>query len=126
MGSQFVKGTYVPGANHSRLRPKFYELLGLWQGTINIQLPTETDEAILIPNERVPGRDPIDLDSNQDFLIRPCILKGFAGYQILPIDKTTSEPRGYHAYKRIEIALKGTIQLQPNEELEVQLQEFGG
>ena len=54
----------------------------------------------------------------------PCKLKGFSGFQILPIDKTTSEPKGYHLRKRIEIALKEKIPLEPNEELEVELQGF--
>lgn len=114
----------MAGVNHSRFRPKFYESLGLWQGTINIQLSTETDERVIVPNERVPGQDPIDFDANQDFLIRPCRLKGVAGYQVLPIDKTTNEPRGHHSLKQIEIALKKKIGLKPNEELEVELEGF--
>jgi hypothetical protein len=93
MGSQVIEGVYIPGCNHSRLRPKFYDSLGLWQGTINIQLPLETDESLMLPNERVPGVDQIDLDTNQDFLVRRCRLKGTSGYQILPIDKRTGEPR---------------------------------
>ncbi len=76
---------YVPGCNHSGLRPKFYESLGLWQGTINFQLPRGTDEPLILPNKRVPGLDPIDLSANQDFLVRPCRLKGGSGYQILPM-----------------------------------------
>lgn len=124
MGSKFVRGVYVSGANHSRFRPKLYEHLGMWQGTINIQLPAETDEGVLIPDKRVPGCDPFDLSAHQDFVIRPCRLKGVFGYQILPIDKTTSEPRGHHTLKRIEIALKETIALEPDEELEVELQGF--
>ena len=124
LGSQFVKGRYVSGAGHSRFRPKFYEQLGLWQGTINIELPAETHEAILIPDERRPGCDPIDLDANQDFLIRPCRLKGLAGYQVLPIDKTTGEPRGHHASRWIEIALREKIDLKPDEELEAELERF--
>jgi hypothetical protein len=119
-----VSGVYVAGENHSRFRPKFYESLRLWQGTINIQLPAETDERVIVPNERVPGHDPIDLNANQDFLIRPCRLKGVAGYQILPIDKTTNAARGHHSLKRIEIALKEKIDLKPNEVLKVELEGF--
>jgi len=96
----------------------------MWQGTINIQVPAETDEPLLIPNKRIPGRDSIDLDSNQDFLIRPCKLKGVVGLQILPVDKATGEPRGHHVSKIIEISLKEKIDLRPDEELEVELQEF--
>ena len=124
MGSKFVTGTYVSGLQHSQFRPKFCQDLGLWQGTINIQLPAATDESILIPLDKIPGRDPIDFDSNQDFLIRPCKLKGISGYQILPIDKTTGEPRGHHSAKLIEITLRERIDLQPGEELEVELQGF--
>jgi CTP-dependent riboflavin kinase len=114
----------VSGLQHSQFRPKFCQDLGLWQGTINIQLPAATDESILIPLDKIPGRDPIDFDSNQDFLIRPCKLKGISGYQILPIDKTTGEPRGHHSAKLIEITLRERIDLQPGEELEVELQGF--
>jgi hypothetical protein len=124
LASKFVRGRYVPGSNHSRFRPKFYESLGLWQGSINIQLPADTDERLMIPNHRTPGCDPIDFDANQDFLIRACKLKGVVGYQILPIDKKTSEPRGIHAAKRIEIALKEKIGIKANEELEVELEGF--
>lgn len=70
------------------------------------------------------ARDPFDLDANQDFLIRPCKLKGVHGYQILPIDCVTGDPRGHHASKWIEISLKEKIDVQPGEELEVELQEF--
>jgi hypothetical protein len=63
----------------------------------------ETDESLIVPTDRVQGLDPIDLDANQDFLIRPCRLKGFAGFQILPVDKTTNQPRGHHAQRVIEI-----------------------
>jgi hypothetical protein len=122
LASVFVKGTYVSGCNHSQYRPKLYEDLGLWRGTINIQLRAETDGRFLIPNERIPGRDPIDAD--QDFLIRPCKLKGVVGYQILPIDKATGDPRGHHASKKIEISLKKEIELRPNEEIEIELQGF--
>jgi CTP-dependent riboflavin kinase len=124
LASQFVKGRYVSGWNHSRFRPNLYRRLGTWPGTINIQLPADTDERILIPNERVIGHDQIDANSNQDFLVRRCKVKGILGYQILPIDKTMSVPRGYHAVRRIEVALKQKIELQPSEELEVELQEF--
>jgi hypothetical protein len=124
LGSKFLKGKYVSGMNHSGFRPKLYESLGLWQGTINIQLSAETDDAVLIPSEKVPGCDPFDSAANQDFAIRACRLKGVLGYQILPIDKTTSEPRGHHGSKRIEIALKEEIELEPDEELEVELQGF--
>ena len=53
MDSVFVKGTYVSGFGHSKYRPRLYEALGLWQGTINIQLPGETDERFLIPDKRL-------------------------------------------------------------------------
>jgi hypothetical protein len=124
LGSKFVTERYVPGWNHSRFRPNLYQHLEMWQGTINIQLPAETDERILIPNERVIGYDQIDVKSNQDFLVRRCRLKGILGYQILPIDKTMNVPRGYHAVKRIEVTLKQKIDLQHGEELEVELQGF--
>jgi hypothetical protein len=122
MGSRVVSGFYISGCNHSGLRPKFYESLRLWKGTINIQLPPETDESVILPNKRVPGLDPID--SNQDFLVRPCRLKGGSGYQILPIDKTTSVPRGHHSEKVIEISLTTKIEIRPNEKLEVELEGF--
>ena len=70
------------------------------------------------------GQDEIDVTANQDFLIRRCKLKGINGYQILPIDKTTNEPRGYHAAKRIEITLKEKIAVRPGEELRVELLDF--
>ena len=89
-----------------------------------MQLPFETDERILIPKNRISGCDPIDLDANQDFLIRPCKLKGVAGFQILPIDKTTGEPRGHYASRWIEISLKEKVAVQLGEELEVELQGF--
>jgi hypothetical protein len=117
-----VTGIYVSGYNHSRFRPTFYRDLRLWQGTINIKLPAETDDGGLIPDERIRGRDPID--ANQDFLIRPCKLTGFLGYQILPINKATGKPNEYHGSKTIELSLKEKIYLQPNEELEVELQGF--
>ena len=124
MNSKFVRGLYISGYKHSRLRPRFYESLGLWQGTINIQLPRETDESLIIPIERRAGLDPIDLESNQDFLIRACRLKGVEGFQVLPVDKTTSEPRGHHSSRIIEISLKNEIEITPNEELEVELKGF--
>jgi hypothetical protein len=124
MGSKMVRGVYVFGCNHSGLRPKLYESLGLWRGSINIQLPQETDESLILPNERVQGLDDIDLSANQDFLIRPCRLKGASGSQILPIDKTTNEPRGHHSEKVIEIALRSRIEIKPNEQLEVELEGF--
>jgi hypothetical protein len=96
----------------------------MWQGTINIQLPTETDDRILIPVERVVGDDQVDVRSNQDFLVRRCKLKGTNGYQILPIDKTMNVPRGYHAVKRIEVTLRQRIEVQIGEELEVELLGF--
>jgi CTP-dependent riboflavin kinase len=124
MGSRVVSGTYVSGHNHSARSPKFYESLGLWKGTINVQLPRETDESVILPKERVPGLDPFDQNENQDFLIRPCRLKGVSGYQIVPIDKTTSAPRGHHSEKVIEIALTKEIEIKPDEELEVKLEGF--
>jgi len=87
----------------------------------------ETDERFIIPSERIVGCDPIDLEYNQDFLVRPCRLKGVSDYQILPTDKTTkttAEPRGHHSLKRIEIALKEKIDIKPNEGLEVELEGF--
>jgi hypothetical protein len=124
MRSQVLEGIYVPGCNHSGFRPKFYESLGLWQGTINIQLPPETDESLMLPDQRVSGVDQIDLDANQDFLVRRCRLKRASGYQILPIDKKTGEPRGHHSDKVIEIALTERIQIKSNEKLEVELEGF--
>jgi hypothetical protein len=124
MGSKFLSGVYVSGVNDSRHRPKFYESLGMWQGTVNIQLPAETDERWILPCQRVTGRDPIDFEAKQDFLVRRCRLKGVAGYQVLPIDKTTGAPRGHHASKRIEITLVRRIDLEQGEELEVELEGF--
>jgi CTP-dependent riboflavin kinase len=116
----------VSGLGHSGRRPRFYGSLGLWQGTINIQLSGDTDMRNLIPCDRRPGIDPFDFEEeNQDFLVRPCKLKGVCGYQLLPINKTTGEPRGHHAEKVIEISLKERIELKPNEELEVELEGFG-
>jgi hypothetical protein len=122
MSSKLVRGVYVPGCNHSGQRPKFYESLGVWQGSINILMAQGTEESLILPNKRVPGIDPIDV--NQDFLIRACRLKGVTGYQILPIDKATSEPRGHHSDKVIEIALREKIEIKPKEELEVELEGF--
>jgi len=124
MVSKVVRGVYVHGCNHSRCRPLFYKSLGLWQGTINIKLPEDTSESLIVPNERREGLDPFDLGENQDFLIRACNLKGVDGYQILPIDKTTNDPRGHHSSKIIEIALKKKIEIKPNEELEVEMEGF--
>jgi len=124
MSSKLVRGTYQSGANHSWRRPEFYKSLGLWQGTINIKLPDDTVESLALPNKRKEGLDQFDLDHNQDFLIRACRLKGIDGYQVLPIDKTTSEPRGHHSSKIIEISLKKRIELKPDEELEVELEGF--
>jgi hypothetical protein len=124
VASRFVKGIYVDGLQHSAIRPKLYQHLGLWQGTINIQLSHDADEDVLIPNKIIPGLDPIDDD--QKFLIRACTLKGVAGYQILPIDKQTGAPRGHYEQKQIEVSLKHKIDLRPHEELEVELQGFEG
>lgn len=124
MASRFVKGTYVSGFQHSAKRPNLYEHLGLWQGTINIQLSHDVAEDILIPREIISGVDPFD--DNQRFRIRACILKGVAGYQILPIDKETGAPKGHYEQKQIEVSLKEKIDLRPLEELEVELQGFGG
>jgi CTP-dependent riboflavin kinase len=127
VSSRFFRGTYVSGFGHSGRRPRFYESLGLWRGTINIQLPGDTDMRDLIPCERKPGLDPFDSEENenQDFLVRPCKLRGVRGYQLLPINKITGEPRGHHADKVIEISLKEQIELAPGEELEVELEGFG-
>jgi CTP-dependent riboflavin kinase len=122
VSSVLLRGIYKSGCGHSKYRPKLYETLGLWPGTINIQLPVETDERFLLPTERVPGRDPID--SEQDFLIRACKLKGIIGLQMLPIDKTTGHPRGHHSSKTIEVSLSRKIDLRLGEELEVELQGF--
>jgi hypothetical protein len=124
MPSKFLKGTYVSGCGHSKHRPKFYESLGLWRGSINVQLATGTDEKWMLPNQRVPSCDPIDFEANQDFLVRTCRLKGVTGYQLLPIDKTTGVPRGHHASKQIEIALVKKIELKAGEQLEVELDGF--
>jgi hypothetical protein len=93
------------------------------EGTINIQLAAHVYDLLPFPNQRVQGRDPIDFEHNQDFLIRKCKLKGTDGYQILPINKTTGEPRGHHELKRIEIALRWKIELTPGEELRLELQD---
>jgi hypothetical protein len=125
MGSQVVEGVYVDGAGHSRCRPKFYESLGMRQGSINIQLTAEKYDSLALPINRVQGVDQIDLEANQDFLVRRCRLKGTRGYQILPIDKTTCEPRGRHSEKVIEITLTENIQIAPKEKLKVELEEIG-
>jgi len=124
MASQFVRGVYKSGSNHSVHRPNFYKNLGTVQGTINIQLPPETDEQITIPNERVAGADKFDFDVNQDFLVRRCRLKGVSGYQVLPIDKTTGHFNGLHGGKIIEITLKEKISIRFGETLEVELEGF--
>lgn len=125
MSSKFVKGTYrSSGSKHSEKRPKLYKSLGLRQGTINIKVPENTEEWIIIPNVRKEGCDQFDVDENQDFLLRSCRLKGVGGYQILPIDKTTGTPRGRHAEKVIEIALRKEIGIKDGEELEVELEGF--
>ena len=121
VGSRLIRGIYLSGLNHSPRRPKFYESLGLWQGTINIQVTTPIDSERLIPNRRVPGVDQFDFEENQDFLIRECRLKGTRGFQLLPIDKTTNTPRGHHDEGVIEISLKERIPLVANEDLEVEL-----
>ena len=126
MSSKFVRGFYVVGCNHAGFRPPFYKSLGLWQGSINIQLPHDTNESLIVPRERRAGLDPIDLRANQDFLIRACRLKGAEGYQVLPIDKTTNKPTGHHASKIIEIALKIRIDIKPNGDLVVELLGFDG
>ena len=118
-----MKGRYVSGCGHGKLRPEFYRRLGTQQGTINIQLPLSTGDDVLIPTDPMPGFDPIDVD--QKFRIRACKLKGVAGYQILPVDKTTGAPRGHYSDKQIEISLKEKIDLERNEDLEVELQGFG-
>lgn len=122
--SKFVKGMYVAGSNHSPRRPKFYENLALRQGTINVQLSPEAYGSILLPTKRVPGVDKFDFEENQDFLIRPCVLKGVRGYQLLPIDKTTGRPRGLHGGNIIEVSLVMDIDVKCGEELEVELQGY--
>jgi hypothetical protein len=122
VSSKFVKGMYVNGWAQSANRPEFYRRLGLRQGTINIQLPHETAEDIFIPTKIISGVDAFDAEQN--FRIRPCKVKGVAGYQILPIDKSTRAPKGHYGQKQIEISLKEEIELEPNEELEVELEGF--
>jgi CTP-dependent riboflavin kinase len=122
MSSRFIRGLYTSGANHSGYRPLFYKYLGLWQGTINIRVSSETDENILLPTKRIPGLDPID--ENQDFLVRACVLKGVAGYQVLPINKHTGRPKGHHWLGVIEIGLVQHIDVKFGDELEVELGEF--
>lgn len=122
MASRVVRGVYVNGSNHSPLRPKFYKSMGLWQGSINIRLPAEIDESLIIPKKRVEGLDPIDAD--QYFLIRPCKLKDRRGFQILPVKKSTGDLQGHHAEGVIEIALTEKIELTANEQLEVELEDF--
>jgi len=104
------------------MRPKLYEHLGLWQGTINVQLWHGVTDDILVPRKIIPGLDPIDVD--QSFRIRACRLKGVTGYQILPIDKQTGAPKGHYEQKQIEVALVEKIDLRPHEELEVELEGF--
>lgn len=106
------------------MRPKLYQHLGLWQGTINIQLSHDTADDVLIPTEIIPSFDPIDI--NQEFRIRACSLKGVSGYQILPIDKLTGAPKGHYEWKQIEVSLKDKIDLLPHEELDVELLGFEG
>lgn len=79
----------------------------------------------MLPNDGIPGRDPIAIRAGQDFLIRPSKLKGVVGYQILPIDKAAGDPTGHHSLKRIEISLIIEIELRPDEEIDVELQGFG-
>jgi CTP-dependent riboflavin kinase len=127
MASKLVRGTYIRDGNkHSKLRPKLYQRLGMYQGTINIQLPAEIYALLPLPNQRVPGLDPIDSPTqhNQDFLVRRCKMNGAEGYQVLPVHKTSGEPRGLHAWKLIEITLKEEIKLRDGEELEFELQDF--
>jgi hypothetical protein len=124
VSSKLVRGTYTGGAHHSERRPQFYKLLGLRQGTINMQLPQDTSASLILPNKRIRGLDQFDLEHNQDFLIRRCVLKKVEGYQVLPIDKTTGEPRGHHAEKVIEISLADDIGLTLGENLEVELKDF--
>lgn len=127
MASKLVRGTYIRDGNkHGKLRPKLYQRLGMRQGTINVQLPAEIYDRLPLPNQRVPGLDPIDSPSqhNQDFLVRRCKMNGEEGYQVLPIHKMSGEPRGLHAWKLIEITLIKEITLQEREELEVELQDF--
>lgn len=122
MSSRVVRGKYVAGCGHSDLRPNFYENLRLHRGTINILVESGTQPGILVPTTRVTGCDPIDVD--QDFLVRPCVLKDTCGYQILPVTKSTGRLAGHHAEGKIEIALVKKIDVQHGEELEVELQGF--
>ncbi len=122
--SKLVKGIYVSGSNHSVKRPKFYEHLGLRQGTINILLSMESYQSILLPTKRVAGIDAFDLEENQDFLIRPCVLKGVSGFQILPINRTTDAPQGLHAVNILEISLIRHVEIKHDDVLEVELQDY--
>jgi hypothetical protein len=119
-----VKDGYASGCKHSRFRPKLYESLGLHQGTVNVELNFVQYDHLMLPTRRIPGCDQVDLHANQDFLIRPCRLKGVGGYQILPIKKTTGTPNGHHSSKTIEVSLKEEITLTPNKELAVELGDF--
>src|ERR1700684_3034717 len=83
----------------------FYKSLGTRQGTINVRVLTPVDPSVLLPNHRITGTDQIDIHHHQDFLVRECCLRGGRGYQILPIKKTTGEPRGHHRLGVIEITL---------------------
>jgi hypothetical protein len=66
--NEFYKGRYVGGCGDAKERPKFYEHLGMHQGTINIQMSHDVAEEVLIcRGEIVPGLDPID--HNQNFRI---------------------------------------------------------
>jgi CTP-dependent riboflavin kinase len=96
----------------------------LWQGTINIKIPDNTEECIIIPSVKKEGCDQFDVEENQYFLIRSCKLKGVMGHQILPMCKATGKPRGRHAEKVIEIALKKEIEIKDGDELEVELEGF--
>jgi hypothetical protein len=121
MPSILIRGVYTTGARHSALRPKFYKSLGTRQGTINVRVLTPVDPSVLLPNHRITGTDQIDIIHHQDFLVRECCLRGVKGYQVLPIDKTTGEPRGYHRLGVIEITLLKEISLADKELLEVEL-----
>jgi hypothetical protein len=96
--------------------------MGLHRGTINILIEAGPQQDVLVPTIKVQGYDPIDAD--QDFLVRPCILKDTAGYQILPITRSTGRPAGHHAEGQIEVALVKKIDVQLGEELQVELQGY--
>jgi hypothetical protein len=72
----------------------------------------------------VPGIDAFDSEENQDFLIRPCVLKGVSGFQVLPIDRATGTPRGLHGGNILEISLIREVEVIHGDALEVELHGY--